>query len=112
MKFLALLSIFAMFGLSSVIGSGYGPRALHGSASQGHLYVHPLQDNPSPPELDLLVIVDQSASMDKTDPKSLRFQVLSYVLDTLSAYHAALSDNMTFRVAVIYFGASSQRVFE
>jgi len=111
-KYLVLLSLFLTFSLSPLIAGTRPLPTVIGSLRPARLQTPQLQVNTPPPELDLLIIIDQSASMDKTDPKSLRFQVLSYLLDTLSAYRAALSDSVSFRVAVLYFGADAQRVFD
>jgi hypothetical protein len=73
---------------------------------------------PSPPptaptnELAVLILVDQSESMDKSDPQALRLQSLRYILATLGEYRSALPPGSVIRFSVIYFGSTTQSIID
>lgn len=64
--------------------------------------------------LDILFLVDQSASMSgatgrtPTDPLDLRFRAVQYALDTLSEYRASVPLDTTFRMSVMNFGTDTE----
>lgn len=64
--------------------------------------------------LDILFLVDQSASMSgatgriPTDPLNLRFTAVQYALDTLSEYRASVPIDTTFRMSVMHFGTGAE----
>lgn len=72
------------------------------------------QNEPLYQGLDILFLVDQSASMSgatgrpPTDPNNLRFEAIQYALDTLSEYRALVPEGSVFRMSVVNFGGRAE----
>lgn len=86
------------------------------------LYTVPAWAQSTPPELDILLLIDQSGSMGgiaydpnataANDPLGLRFQVAQYALRTLNSYRQVMPANTIVKVGVLYFGDSVQRIMD